>query len=408
MLHVKHLQDLSLSGQRVLVRGDLNVPIEKGEVTDTRRLEALLPTLRLVRSHNAKIVLLSHFGRPEGIDSRYSLEQVIPAFQRLLPEASWAFCPLPPGKEALQWLDDHPAEITVLENLRFWPGEVANDPEFAKDLASLGDAVVQDALSICHRDHASVTTLSTLLPSAVGCFLHQELQGLSKVFEEPKRPLMALVGGAKVSTKLPVLENLVEKADILAVGGAMAHTFLAAKGYPIGGSLYEPSLIKTAEKILQIAEERGVTLLLPVDGVVATKLEPNAPTRIAFLGDGETSQTPPPTATEQILDVGPQTLTLWAEELAACHSVVWNGPLGAFETQPFDQGTTQIAQTIASLTQYHDLQSIAGGGDTLAAIRRAGVDGQFTYLCTAGGAFLEWLEGKTLPGLKALEPVFSN
>ncbi len=406
MLHVLRLQTMPVEGKRVLVRGDLNVPMEQGNVTDTHRLEALLPTLRFLKERNASVLLLSHLGRPSGVDPALSLEPVVAELQRLFPEASWAFCPLPPGEDAKAWMKNHPADITVLENLRFWPGEEAGDPDFAKQIASLGDVVVQDALSVCHRNHASVTGLTALLPTAAGFSLEQDILHLAQVFESPKRPVMALVGGAKVSTKLQILENLIKRVDVLAVGGAMANTFLKAEGYPIGASVYEPSLLGTAKAILEAAQKEACTVLLPVDGIVAQRLEPGAPTRVAFLGGAVNPGWEPPEPKEQLLDIGPQTLTLWAEALASCHTLVWNGPLGAFETPPFDEGTARMAEVVASFTQYQDLKSIAGGGDTVAALHKSGESQHFTYLCSAGGAFLEWLEGKPLPGLKALEEAY--
>jgi phosphoglycerate kinase len=410
MLHMLRLQDMPLAGKRVLVRGDLNVPMgqgrEQGQVTEPYRLEALLPTLRFLKEQKASTVLLSHLGRPDGVDPAFSLEPIVACLQRLFPEASWAFCPLAPGAEAKAWMAAHPADITVLENLRFWSGEELGEVAFAQQIASLGDIVVQDALSVCHRNHASVTQLSALLPSAAGFFLEQEIRALNHVFESPKRPVMALVGGSKVSTKLQILENLIKKVDVLAVGGAMANTFLKAEGYPIGASSYQPSLLETAKTILETAQKEGCTLLLPVDGVVAERLQPDVPTRVAFLGGATNPASAPPGPQEQLFDIGPQTLTLWAEALASCHTLVWNGPLGAFETPPFDQGTTRMAEVVGSFTQYQGLQSIAGGGDTVAALYKSGAAQQFTHLCSAGGAFLEWLEGKPLPGLQALEQAY--
>ena len=391
------LDDLDVRGKRVLVRADLNVPMKDGKVSDATRLERLAPTIDELARKGARVILLSHFGRPEGKPvPRYSLEPLVPALARTLGGRKVAFahdCVGPEAKAAAARLGD--GEVALLENLRFEPGEEANDPAFARALASLGELYVDDAFSCAHRAHASVAALAQLLPAAAGRLMEAELGYLAQALEAPARPLAALVGGAKVSTKLELLGNLVAKVDLLIIGGGMANTFLAAQGIEVGRSLAERDLAATASAILARAAARNCTILLPTDAVVAAGLEAGAASRTVAIGSV------PPEA--MILDIGPETAAALAARIALCRTLVWNGPLGAFETPPFDAGTNAVARAAAALTKAGKLVSIAGGGDTVAALHHAGVAEDFSYVSTAGGAFLEWLEGRELPGVAALE-----
>ncbi|HUI17614.1 MAG TPA: phosphoglycerate kinase [Alphaproteobacteria bacterium] len=391
------LDDLDVRGKRVLVRADLNVPMKDGKVSDATRLERLAPTIDELARKGARVILLSHFGRPEGKPvPRYSLEPLVPALARTLGGRKVAFahdCVGPEAKAAAARLGD--GEVALLENLRFEPGEEANDPAFARALASLGELYVDDAFSCAHRAHASVAALAQLLPAAAGRLMEAELGYLAQALEAPARPLAALVGGAKVSTKLELLGNLVAKVDLLIIGGGMANTFLAAQGIEVGRSLAERDLAATASAILARAAARNCTILLPTDAVVAAGLEAGAASRTVAIGSVP--------AEAMILDIGPETAAALAARIAQCRTLVWNGPLGAFETPPFDAGTNAVARAAAALTKAGKLVSIAGGGDTVAALHHAGVAEDFSYVSTAGGAFLEWLEGRELPGVAALE-----
>ena len=391
------LDDLDVRGKRVLVRADLNVPMKDGKVSDATRLERLAPTIDELARKGARVILLSHFGRPEGKPvPRYSLEPLVPALARTLGGRKVAFahdCVGPEAKAAAARLGD--GEVALLENLRFEPGEEANDPAFARALASLGELYVDDAFSCAHRAHASVAALAQLLPAAAGRLMEAELGYLAQALEAPARPLAALVGGAKVSTKLELLGNLVAKVDLLIIGGGMANTFLAAQGIEVGRSLAERDLAATASAILARAAARNCTILLPTDAVVAAGREAGAASRTVAIGSVP--------AEAMILDIGPETAAALAARIAQCRTLVWNGPLGAFETPPFDAGTNAVARASAALTKAGKLVSIAGGGDTVAALHHAGVAEDFSYVSTAGGAFLEWLEGRELPGVAALE-----
>jgi len=391
------LDDLAPRGKRVLLRADLNVPLKDGQVSDPTRLERLAPTIKELAEKGARVILLSHFGRPKGRpEPRYSLAPVVPALEQALGGRKVEFahdCTGPEAKRLVARLAD--GEVGLLENLRFDAGEEANDPEFAKALASLGELYVDDAFSAAHRAHASVAALARLLPAAAGRLMEAELRHLAAALEAPARPLAALVGGAKVSTKLELLGNLLSKVDLLIIGGGMANTFLAAEGREVGRSLAEHELSGTARDILARANARKTTILLPRDVVVAARLEPGIAARMVAI------DAVPKDA--MILDIGPATAALLAARIADCRTLIWNGPLGAFETPPFDSGTNEVARAAARLTKAGKLVSVAGVGDTVAALHHAGVAQDFTYLSTAGGAFLEWLEGKTLPGLAALE-----
>ncbi|QXM24351.1 phosphoglycerate kinase [Elioraea tepida] len=393
---VRTLGELAASGKRVLLRADLNVPIKDGQVTDLTRLERLTPTIRELSNAGAKVIVLSHFDRPKGRRvPEMSLRPVAEALAAVLGRKVGfaADCIGPEAEAAVAAMS--PGDVLVLENTRFHPGEEKNDEGFARALAALGDAYVNDAFSAAHRAHASTEAITRLLPAYAGRLMQAELEALGAVLGAPKRPVAAIVGGAKVSTKLDLLGNLVGKVDLLAIGGAMANTFLAARGHAVGKSLEEPDLHDTARGILARAEEQGCTILLPEDVVVARELRAGVETQIVPV-----TSIP---AEAMALDLGPLSTAALLARLGEARSLVWNGPLGAFETPPFDAATVRVAKGAAGLTRAGTLLSVAGGGDTVAALRHAGVLEDFSYVSTAGGAFLEWLEGKTLPGVAALE-----
>ncbi len=393
----KTLDDLDVAGKRVLVRVDFNVPMADEQVTDTTRIERALPTIRDLMQRKAKVILMSHLGRPKGKKvHELSLSPVAAAMARILVGEAVGFANNCIGETAVDMIEGmEDGEVALLENLRFHPGEEANDPDFAAELASLGDLYVDDAFSAAHRAHASVAALAGLLPAAAGRQMQAELEHLGRALESPERPSAAIVGGAKVSTKLALLGNLVQKVDMLAVGGGMANTFLHALGTSVGASLCEQDMADTAREIVESAKAAGCDIVLPTDAQVADKLEAGV--------SAETVSVKAVPEGKMILDVGAATAEHLAKRLAECKTLVWNGPLGAFEVPPFDEGTNQLAQAAAALTREGKLTSVAGGGDTVAALNNAGVLDDFTYVSTAGGAFLEWLEGKTLPGVAALE-----
>ena len=397
MAGFRTLDDLSVAEKTVLVRVDFNVPMKDGRVTDSTRIERALPTLRQLLGEGAKVVLLSHFGRPKGVArDDMSLRPLIPAIEAALPGVSVRFgndCIGEPARDAIDGAA--PGNLVLLENLRFHAGEEKNDGDFAEALASLGDLYVNDAFSAAHRAHASVDALARRLPAAAGRLMQAELEHLSQALENPVRPVAALVGGAKVSTKLALLGNLVERVELLIVGGGMANTFLLAQGLDVGKSLCEHDMAETARGILDRAEEAGCDVLLPGDVVTAGALEPGTATAVCSARDVSGDRL--------ILDAGPQAVAEIVERLASCRTLVWNGPLGAFEVEPFDKATVAVARAAADLTSDGRLLSVAGGGDTVAALSHAGVLESFSYVSTAGGAFLEWLEGKSLPGVVALE-----
>ena len=386
---------LDLKGKRVLVRADLNVPVEAGRVGDATRLERLLPGLRDLAERGARVIVISHFGRPKGgRDPRLSLRPVAGALGELLGQ-SVVFaedCVGEPAERTVASL--LPRQIAVLENLRFHAGEEQNDPAFAKRLAALGDIFVNDAFSAAHRAHASTSAIAHLLPSYAGPLLLEEIEALTSVLDRPARPTAAVIGGAKVSSKIELLHNLATKVDTLIVGGGMANTFLLAAGVEIGKSLAEPDLTSTARAIVEAANARHCQVLLPHDVVVAERLAAGVPSRVVAARD-----TP---ADAMILDIGPNTVAQLSGVLDAAKTLLWNGPLGAFEIEPFGAGTFAVARQAARLTQAGRLLSVAGGGDTVAALNAAGVGQDFSYVSTAGGAFLEWLEGRDLPGIVAL------
>ena len=393
---IRTLDDVDPAGRRVLVRVDLNVPIEDGRISDDTRLRAALPTIHELRARGANVVLLSHFGRPKGqrVESM-SLRFLVEPLSALIG-APVAFADDCIGRAALDAEQAMgPGEVLLLENLRFHAGEEADDPEFARELAILGDLYVNDAFSAAHRAHASTEGIARILPSCAGRSMQTELEHLEKALGSPRRPVMGIVGGAKVSTKLELLDNLVGKLDRLAIGGGMANTFLYAQGHDVGGSLCEKDLAETARTILEKAEAAGCEILLPTDVVAARKLQSYADNRTVDL-DGVAPD-------ESIFDVGPRSLQRILDAIAASRTLVWNGPLGVFEVPPFDKGTVAAARQAARLAKAGTLVAVGGGGDTVAALNMAGVADDFTYVSTAGGAFLEWMEGKTLPGVAALE-----
>lgn len=389
------LDHFHLKDKTVLLREDYNVPMQGGRVTDTTRLERSLPTLRDLAKAGARIVILAHLGRPKGKpDPEFSLRPVAAALSEIWgqPVAFAADCKGTLARAALDHLK--PGEILLLENTRFYEGEEKNDPELVREMALLGDIFINDAFSAAHRAHASTTGLAQVLPAAAGRLMQEELEALSKALEKPQRPVAAIVGGAKISTKLDLLNNLVAKVDMLILGGGMANTFLAAKGVKVGKSLYEAEMLDTARAIMKEADRRKCKIVLPTDAVVAGELKAGVPVETVDIEDVPEDK--------MILDLGPQSSSDILKSFATCCTVVWNGPLGVFEIPPFDRATNEIAKGVAELTRLGHLLSVGGGGDTVAALAHAGVSKDISYISTAGGAFLEWLEGKELPGVAAL------
>lgn len=389
------LADAPLSGQRALIRVDLNVPMENGVVTDLTRLERIATTILTVADAGAKAIILAHFGRPKGVDPSQSLKAVVPALSKTLgrPVAFAADCVGPVAKAAVDAMK--PGDILVLENTRFHPGEEKNDPDFVDRLAANGDLWIADAFSAAHRAHASTAGLGHKLPAYAGLTMQTELEALEKALGSPTKPVVAVVGGAKVSTKLDLLANLSRKVDVIVIGGGMANTFLAAEGKAVGKSLCEHDLLDTARAIVAEAGKNGCRIVLPVDGALAREFRAGAPHRFASVDAVA--------ADEMILDIGPRSAERVVAVLETARTLVWNGPFGAFELTPFDAGTAAVAQAAAELTAKGRLVSVAGGGDTVAALNAAGAGDRFTYVSTAGGAFLEWMEGKPLPGVEVLK-----
>jgi phosphoglycerate kinase len=396
LMAFKTLDQADLAGKRALTRVDLNVPMADGRVSDDTRLRAILPTIEKLRAGGAKVVLLAHFDRPKGKRvPEMSLRPIAKPLADLLgaPVAFAEDCLGESARAAVEALK--PGEVVLLENLRFHPGEEKNDPDFARALAENGDLYVNDAFSAAHRAHASTEGLARLLPAYAGESMRRELEMLEAALGKPQRPVLGVVGGSKVSTKLDLLNNLVEKLDRLAIGGGMANTFLAAQGIDVGASLCEHDLADTARAIIAKAKTTGCELLLPVDVVTAQKVEPGAAHAVRTLDDIQ--------AGDRILDAGPATLARLIQAMDLSKTLIWNGPLGVFEVPPFDKATIESARYAARLAKAGKLVAVAGGGDTVAALNAAGVADDFTYVSTAGGAFLEWMEGKTLPGVAALE-----
>jgi phosphoglycerate kinase len=395
MTTFRTIDDLDVAGKRVLVRADLNVPMKDGKVTDTTRIDRTVPTLMELAKRGAKVIVLSHLGRPKGQKKpEFTLKPIADELARIAgkPVAFGSDCIGPDAAAVVNAMKD--GDLAMLENVRFYAEEEKNDQEFARKLAENGDFLVSDAFSCSHRAHASVEALARILPSAAGRLMQAELEALEGALENPKHPVAAVVGGAKISTKLDVLGNLTAKVDLLIIGGAMANTFLAAKGVNVGKSLCEHEMADSARAIMATAEKAGCEIVLPTDVVVASEFAAGAP-----------SQTVPVDAVpadKMILDVGPDSIADLNRRLAGCKTIMWNGPLGAFEVTPFDVGTNSVAQEAARLTKAGKLLSVAGGGDTVSALAHAGAGDDFSYISTAGGAFLEWLEGKTLPGVAVL------
>jgi phosphoglycerate kinase len=389
------LDDADLQGKRALVRVDFNVPMEDGRVTDDTRLRAAVPTIEKLRKGGAKVILLAHFDRPKGkVVASMSLKPLVAPLAKVLgvPVAFAEDCIGPTARAAVNALE--PGDVLLLENVRFHPGEEANDRKFADALAANGDLYVNDAFSAAHRAHASTEGLAHRLPAYAGEQMRLELDALHGALGHPDRPVMGIVGGSKVSTKLDLLKHLVTKLDKLAIGGGMANTFLYAQGHDVGASYCEKELAETAREIIRLAGRNNCKLFLPLDIVVAEKLAPGAPARVRDVGSVDDD--------ERILDAGPETVERLCRAMANSKTLVWNGPLGVFEMKPFDKGTVEAAQYAASLCKAGKLVAVAGGGDTVAALNAAGVTDDFTFVSTAGGAFLEWMEGKTLPGVAAL------
>jgi phosphoglycerate kinase len=388
------LDQVDLKGKRVLLRVDLNVPMENGRVSDLTRIERIAPTIAEIAGKGGKVILLSHFGRPKGRDPKDSLKPVVAVLASVLkrPIGFADDCVGLVAEAAVDAMRD--GDIMCLENTRFHQGEEKNDRAFVVALATLGDIWVNDAFSVAHRAHASTEGLGHKLPAYAGRTMQAELDALARALEAPQRPVAAIVGGAKVSTKLDLLGNLVAKVDALVIGGGMANTFLAAQGRAVGKSLCEHDLAETARQILAKAKAQNCEIVLPVDAVVTKEFKAHAASRVAPVNAVA--------ADEMILDIGPRTVEQVVSVLTRVKTLVWNGPFGAFEMEPFDDGTVEVAEAAAELTETGKLVSVAGGGDTVAALNAAGVADRFTYVSTAGGAFLEWMEGKALPGVEVL------
>jgi phosphoglycerate kinase len=390
------LQGADLSGKTALVRVDFNVPMENGQITDDTRLKAALPTIGLLSSAGAKVVLLAHFDRPKGKRvPEMSLKPILPALSKLVgKDVAWADdCIGADAKAAVDGLK--PGGVALLENLRYHAGEEKNDAAFAAELARLGDIYVNDAFSAAHRAHASTEGVAKLLPAYPGLSMERELNALDAALGNPQRPVIGIVGGSKVSTKLDLLKNLVTKLDKLAIGGGMANTFLYAQGHDVGASYCEKDLAETAREIIRLAGQNNCKLFLPIDIVVAEQMAKGVPTRVRNLGNVDEH--------ERILDAGPETVERLKRAMGNSKTLIWNGPLGVFEIPPFDKGTVEAAKEAARLAKAGELVAVAGGGDTVSAMHHAGVANDLTFISTAGGAFLEWMEGKVLPGVEALK-----
>jgi len=392
---IKTLNGLDVKGKRVLVRADLNVPVEDGEVADATRIKRVLPTINALRENGAKVIILSHLGRPKGVRSpETSLRPVAAKLEEMIgaPVRFFDDCIGPDVQSGLESLNE--GDVAMLENLRYHKGETANDMDFAKELAALGDIYVDDAFSSAHRAHASVEAIAHLMPSYAGLLMMAEIDAVGRAIEDPKRPVMAIVGGAKVSTKIDVLSNLVTRMDVVVVGGGMANTFLHAQGVNVGNSLYEPDFVDTVKEVAAKAKESGCEIMLPVDEVVANEFAPGTAWKVC-----DVNAIP---ADMMVLDQGPKSIERLKERLNEMKTLLWNGPLGAFEIAPFGEGTLALARQAGKLSREGKLISVAGGGDTIRALNMTGVAQDFTYVSTAGGAFLEWLAGRQLPAVAAL------
>ena len=391
----KSLGRMNVEGRRVLTRLDLNVPIQNGQISDVTRIRAAADTVSDIRSRGGMAILMSHLGRPNGQHSEaLSLRQLVPALEETF-SCTVDFCPQATGRLAAEMTSRYSeGKVALLENLRFDPGETSNDPELSSALAQLGDIYCNDAFSVSHRAHASTVGVAGHLPSCAGRQLSRELESLDSALETPNRPVMAIIGGSKVSTKLNLLNSLMQKVDVLAIGGAMANTFLLAEGIRVGKSLVETDLVADARRILDSAAGQNCNVLLPQDIVVSRELKPGAAAKTVNRDSCPDDSL--------ILDAGGRTVRQIADRMADCRTLVWNGPVGAFETEPFDSATMSIAGAAANLTRRGTLTSVVGGGDTVAALNRSGTFNSFTFVSTAGGAFLQWMEGRGLPGLTAL------
>ena len=397
MSTLKTINDIeNIKGKKVVVRADLNVPTEGTTITDNSRIERFAPTAKLLSDKGAKVIIITHFGRPKGKKSpEFSVKFMIESLSKAIGKPV-KFIDDTIGEKvenAISSMND--GDIILLENVRFYAEEEANDSEFSKKLASLGDVYVNDAFSTAHRAHASTEGITKFLPSYAGLLMEEEINALTKALENPAHPAIAIVGGSKVSTKLAVLENITKKVDALVIGGAMANTFLLAQGHNIGASMAEPDMTDTALKIIDEAKKNGCEIILPIDVCVAKEFKANAENKFVGIDDVDGDW--------KIFDVGPETSKMLDEKFKTARTVLWNGPLGVFELVPFDRGTNELAKTVAKLTKDGQLISVAGGGDTVSALNNAGVESDFSYISTAGGAFLEWLEGKELPAIPPLK-----
>lgn len=391
---MRKIEQYNYRNKRVFLRLDLNVPVSDGRILDDTRIKKVIPTIKYLLQEDAKIIIASHFGRPKGkFDEKYSIEFLAKELSKQL-DMEVLFCSETIGKQAEKMSNNlKPKQILLLENVRFYPGETNNDSDFASKLAKLADFYINDAFSCCHRAHASIEKITEFLPSAAGLLLSQEIDSLSKYLSEPKKPMMAIIGGSKVSTKLDLLYNLIDKVDYLVIGGAMANTFLKSQGIEIGSSLYEKELLNSARDILNKAT--SCKIILPQDVIVAKEISNEAESSISDIKHIPNDQ--------MILDIGPNSTNQIIEILQQCKTIVMNGPLGVFEYTPFSLGTSTVAKEIVKRTKSGELISVAGGGDIVAALSQDNLLDQFTYISTAGGAFLEWMEGKPLPGIRALE-----
>lgn len=398
MKKLNYLDDFDLKGKKILVRVDLNVPISRGKIVDTSRIERIIPTIKYLAKHQAKVILISHFGRPKGKFSlEMSLAPILDSLNAFLDKENQAmFCIDCIGEEAEKAVNNlKNGEILLLENLRFYPGEETNDPKFVKSLSKLGDIYINDTFSCSHRTHASIVGLAEMLPCGIGFLFQEEIEHISEILKHPKPPVAAIVGGSKVSTKIELLYSLITKTDLLIIGGGMANTFLKTQNYEIGQSLYEESFLNDAKQILESAKQHNCKIILPVDVVISSNINDTSNCEVINIDNIPQDK--------MVLDLGPITCNNIINELSKCKTIIWNGPLGAFEFLPFNVATETIVRAVAQYTKQDMILSIAGGGDIVAAIKSAGLKNSFSYLSTAGGAFLEWLEGKIIPGIKALK-----
>ncbi len=393
---LKTINDIeNIKGKKIVVRADLNVPTENGTITDNSRIARFAPTAKLLSDKGAKVIIITHFGRPKGKSEEFSNKILLNELSKEITKPV-DFIDDTIGdkvKEKINLMND--GDILLLENVRFYKEEEANDANFSKELGSLGDIYINDAFSTAHRAHASTEGITKYLPSYAGLLMEEEIDALTKALENPAHPAIAVVGGSKVSTKLAVLKNITQKVDAIVIGGAMANTFLSAKGYDIGASMSEPEMKETALNIIEEASKNNCEIILPIDVCVAKEFKENAENKFVGIDDVNGDW--------KIFDVGPETSKMLDEKFATAKTVLWNGPLGVFELKPFDRGTNELAHTVAKLTTDGKITSVAGGGDTVSALKNAGVESDFTYISTAGGAFLEWLEGKELPAIPPLK-----